>query len=328
MEAKLDKFIKNNEKSMEELTNVCNSNNQSLVKLTNSLKNLDGKVKGIEAKLGLTDQRITSSVNNFNAQIGALNTKVVKVETSAQFISTKYDDLKLKCDHNAIQITTLKESVDNLSNDLENEKAGRNDDQQYFRSAFFLKLHGIPWQQGEESHRIVDNKKIPTGGPCNQRSLRLIGDIFERAGFEGFDCNQIDVCHRTSSYYFSPIVVLFSKKADRENVFRQKKKLASIIEVQYDELNMTIDHAKLSEWREQQSAKIRAKDWTNEYPRFTIREHLTNQNNEILKAALPIARGKQYKHPGYLSKGRIHVRKSDSSDPIQIASLKDLDKII
>ena len=328
MEGKFDKFLEENKNPMLKLTKLCSANNETLKSVSASLQTLDTKVKSFEQKLSSIDGRLTQTTNKTNAQIGQLTTKVNECEKSTTFLSTKYDDLKKKCDDNTVQIHALKQNTDNLHNELANEKIGRNDDQQYFRSAFYLKIHGIPWQEGEQSHRIVDDKKVRNGGPCNQRSLRAICDLFDNVGIENFDSHQVDCCHRTSAYYLSPIIVMFQRKADRENVFHQKNKLARISDLDYDTIGLTMDDAKLKTWRDEQAVKIPTKDWSNEYPRMVIREHLTSHNNDLLKAVLPVARAKQYKHPGYLSKGRIHVRKTDSAEPIQIVSSKDLDKIV
>ena len=72
-----------------------------------------------------------------------------------------------------------------------------------------LELSGIPRQDDENAIDLV-NKTAVVAGKCN------------------FDVNQIDIAHRVSEKGAAPIIVLFNRKADRANFYRQKKKLFKV----------------------------------------------------------------------------------------------------
>lgn len=329
MEEKLDAFILKSETSYKEIKNICADNQKTLRQLDQKVTKLDGKVTAVEKKHHLLETRVNNFENSTKASFAGITKRINDAETSCKFVGDKYDDIKLKVDNNAIGIQALKDELDETKNDLKNEKINRNDDAQHFRSSFYLKFHGIPWQEGEESFKIQpDNSKVRTGGACNMKSLHLIYELVTTAGIENFSAEQVDACHRTSQYYLAPIIVLFSRKRDRENLFRQRSKLGNLNVLSYDELKLQCDEVKLRAWREQQEKNVPNKDWSAELPRINIREYLTSANSSLLNAVMPVARAKQYKHPGYLLGRRIHVRKTDTSAPIEILVPSDIAKIV
>ena len=83
----------------------------------------------------------------------------------------------------------------------------------------------------------------------------------------------------------------------------------------------------LTNWRDEKTKYQPRKDWTNEYPRLNVVEHLTNMNNELLKAASIKARALQYKFPGYVLNGEVRVKRTENSHHISINSNSDLVKI-
>ena len=48
------------------------------------------------------------------------------------------------------------------------------------------------------------------------------------ADIEGYEPGQVDVAHWISRKKTAPIIALFHKKSDRQNFYRQKKKLYSL----------------------------------------------------------------------------------------------------
>ena len=48
------------------------------------------------------------------------------------------------------------------------------------------------------------------------------------AGICNFDVSQIDIAHRVSEKGTAPIIVLFNRKADRTNFYRQKNNLFKV----------------------------------------------------------------------------------------------------
>ncbi len=333
MEAKLDQFIKDSAAHQANIKLLMTDTNKTLFTLNSEVKQLRTDVGKLDKKFQNLETKVTTVERNLNGHIEGLKNRVVGVEKSADFISKKFDEFKVTVDNTKVDSLALKQRVDHLQNELDLEKQGRNQDQQYFRSSFFVKIHGIPMQKGEEDsagsgenieESTTRTTRISTSAN-NAVSSTVLREIFTSAGITGFAEEQVDVCHRTSKYYLAPIIILFDRKQDRENLFRQRHKLQqlNILEVHLD-----YDEDKIEEWRVEQKKKIPTIEWGEQYPKIIIREHLSHMNNELLKAVLPVARSKNYRFPGYLTKGNIHVRKSETSKPIAIRTKADIDKIV
>ena len=62
--------------------------------------------------------------------------------------------------------------------------------------------------------------------------MKMLIDLVNKtavvAGICNFDVSQIDIAHRVSEEGTAPIIVLFNRKADRTNFYRQKKKLFKV----------------------------------------------------------------------------------------------------
>ncbi len=324
MDEKLTKFMEDSLTFQTNIKQLVTDTNKTIFELSQDVASLDKKFNKM-------DGRITNLEHNLTGQIATLKKRVSDVEISAEFTSKKFDEFKIVVDNNKIEHLTLKQQLDHVQNDLENEKHARNIDQQYFRSSFFLKVHGVPMQKGEEDSigsaegAEDEGKKGRSTSANNQVSLTIIREIFAHADIKDFSEQQVDVCHRTGKYLFSPIIVLFSKKQDRENLFRQRHKLNNL---KLDELHLDYNGDAVHEWRGEQKQKIPTVEWNDKLPKIIIREHLTTTNNSLLKIVLPVARQKNYRFPGYLSKGTIHVRKTDTSKPIQIRCNEDVQKIV
>ncbi len=318
----IEKFMISANESNLELMKICKENKETLKAVTLKITKVEQSVTSVANKLKGLETRVNTIDTNNNAQIRLLNQRLDEAEKSSKFVSEKYDEFKTS---NSVQIETLKQTVDKVSTDLRNEQIGRNDDSQYFRSAFYVKIHGIPWQKGEESFTVNENEvKVRKPGASNLKSMQIIHELATAAGVEKFSVAQVDVCHRTSNYHFAPIIIMFSKKSDRENLYRQRHKLGEIDFNAWN--NLIYDEQKLTEWRQQQLRNYSTKDWSEEYPRIVLRDYLTSTNTAILKEVIPVARAKHYKHCGYLSGGRIHVRKTDTSVPIEICTKEDITK--
>ena len=135
---------------------------------------------------------------------------------SCDFISDKYEDLKdsvkLLEDANKLQVTTnkdhadecvlLKKAIDDLKNELEQEKRNNNDQHQYYRTCFHLKLCGVPLQPGED-------EQLDT--PSNHHTVQAIKDICTAADINLIE-GSIDVTHRLGQESHSPIIIRFATR--------------------------------------------------------------------------------------------------------------------
>ena len=99
---------------------------------------------------------------------------------------------------------------------MNQEKTGRSEQDQYFRSSFFVKIAGIAIQEGEEK-KSVD--------ASNLKTMEVLQKLVDECGMQGYHALQVDVCHRVGHDVFSPIIVKFKGKNDRARFFKQRDKL-------------------------------------------------------------------------------------------------------
>ena len=313
MEEKLEQFMKDQSQFSKHLEELCTDTN-------NNINNLSRRFSTLENKVSNLDQRIDT-----------FEKELVDCKNSASFLSDKYDDHQKKLDEQQRQIVNLSSEnedlkiiLDNINNELEAEKSNRNKDSQYHRSSINVKILGIPVQPGEEGYVIVDGKKVKSSSSDNHKTREVIRILADAAEINDFNTNQVDVCHRIGNYSYCPIIIRFTRKQDRENFFRQRGRFKNI---DISEVAIATTMKELTNWRDEKTKYQPRKDWTNEYPRLNVVEHLTNMNNELLKAASIKARALQYKFPGYVLNGEVRVKRTENSHHISINSNSDLVKI-
>ena len=61
-----------------------------------------------------------------------------------------------------------------------------------------------------------------------ENCLEIINKVGRMADMEDNEFGQADIAHRTSKKKTSPIIILSYKKSDRQNFYKQKKKLYSL----------------------------------------------------------------------------------------------------
>ena len=319
MEGKFDLFLATYKMNCEKIEKLVEDTKKSINDLSISVTKLDTKVTGLDTKIQNVDLKFSAKNQEYDKKIG-------EMVTSYNFLNAKYEGLKGLEN----RLTTLQkenslqqQSIDNLQNELKNETANRNAESQYMRSVFHLKLHGLPLQKGEENFIMRDNTKVPTNSSRNEKTHNIIKYVIELAHFD-FDVGSIDVCHRTSSYYFSPIIIRFSNKHQRERFFNQRHKLRSLDVM---DLDLDYDDEKVAQWRNERAAQNKSKDWSGEFPYINVHEHLTAMNSELLKETQKAGRAKGYKYPGYFSKGTVQERMSDTTRAVIIRTHADLGNI-
>ena len=77
---------------------------------------------------------------------------------------------------------------------------------QYNRSSYMMELSVIPFKKSKNC-LLISNK---------------VGRMTHK---EDYEPGQVDVAHRTSKKKTAPITILFHKKSDRQNFYKQKVKL-------------------------------------------------------------------------------------------------------
>ena len=175
-------------------------------------------------------------------------------------------------------------------NQIEIKKLG-----QYNRSSFMLGLSGIS-RQGDENAIDLVNKTAVVAGICS------------------FDVSQIDIAHRVSEKGAAPIIILFNRKADRTNFYRQKKKLFKVQANHIVKPNNE-DHS-------DSEASLPGLERENSY--IYMSESLTSMNRMLLREARKESKRLKFEFPGYTVNGQVQVKKSKNSECIPINSKQNL----
>ena len=104
--------------------------------------------------------------------------------------------------------------MDDLRNDLEQEKIGRNYSDQYHRTSINIKLCGVPAKPGEDVRGDTASNPVTLDVVrtiCRQLDVHLPNDA-------------VDVVHRLGDGSTAPIIIRFASKSACTNFVRQKGK--------------------------------------------------------------------------------------------------------
>ena len=165
----------------------------------------------------------------------------------------------------------------------------------FISASFMVEFSGIP--QSKSKH---DGKKIV--------------EMIARLGkFKGFNPDMIDMAHFVSEKENAPLIVTFTRKADRQQFYKQKSLLKNI------HINQLITD---DETYQQGDAEVRA---PNTY--IYLNESLTKMNRDLIIKCKKQSKLLNYKYQGYTVKGQVRVKKTDNSEFIPIMCEDDLHKI-
>ena len=173
----------------------------------------------------LLHKKLNKLEENLKKDINEIRKTVNDVERSQTFITAEYDKQKRKIqdlinDNKNIHLENqrLKQEIDTMNNKQEENEINLNKLAQYHRSSFMLEISGIPRRKQEDA-------------------IKLVEKVVQKAKIKDFHREQIDLAHRTSASSTAPIIILFNKKLDRNNFFKQKKQLFSVNAEQIVEKN-------------------------------------------------------------------------------------------
>ena len=275
--------------------------------------------------------RIESSVDNHGKRI-------LDIEKSIEFHANIVEDQKAEinklkktfADQNT-EVLNLKIELDSCLNQIKQERIERNKQDQYFRSSFFVQLYGIALQPGEEKA----GKEA-----SNKHTLEVVRKVASHCHFEGFDTNQIDVCHRVSKNSFSPIIIKFKNKNDRARFYKQRTALKDMktgdfgFHLSNEQATMlrsgntsSFGRGGLHSTRGRQAQSQSANSPEPRIPYVSIFENLTKMNADLLKEARIAATHANFKYKGYSVNGEIRVKLSDGATHIAINDKSDIQKI-
>ena len=155
-----------------------------------------------------TNEKLKILTELINEKLKITDSKKEDLEASMKFMSEKFEEQKseltdIRKFNNCLEENALLNSaIKNVRLDLQTIKEKANENAQYIRSSFMLKLSNI----------LVLGK--------NENSVEIVCKVGEFAEIDDFHRNQIDVTHRISKTKISSIIVLFHKKNSKVHVKR------------------------------------------------------------------------------------------------------------
>ena len=111
------------------------------------------KLSSIELVLGDHTEKLTNiqlAVDDHGKRIGELEKSMEHHSSAVDDPQKEIETLKKALVDQRKDFQLLKTAADNTQNELKQEKLERNRQDQYFRSSFFVQLHGVALQPGED----------------------------------------------------------------------------------------------------------------------------------------------------------------------------------
>ena len=225
-----------------------------------------------------------------------LEEKLAPLIQSIEFMSGKFDELKIKTSELEESSKILRKENEhlqqefaNLKNELKQQAIVIDNQEQYSRREC-LEIRGTPVTPNENTSEIV------------QKIGKLINVEISKADISISHRIPGRVQRRGENMSTPPaIITKFTSRETRDSLYRARNKLK----------NHTTTDLGLG------------REATNP---IYISESLTQRNKEIFKMALKFKKERRYRYI-WTSAGRIFIRKDDNSPPKQISSLDDLKKL-
>ena len=306
------------------------------------IDSIEEKIVGISSQITGFDTRLTTlegRTSSLEKQYAELNPKVEKVgelEKSVQFLSAKYEEMKKSHDATTKNYTDLQRNVnmataeslmlkgmvEDLKNNLEQEKRGRNNVEQYWRTCLNLKLCNVPIQPGEEV-------KTPT--PTNPVTRAVIDRVCAAAQIN-LPPGAIDVCHRLGDDTVSPIIIRFTGKGARYHFHNQRKKLKNI-----SSLDVNFEGLPQIQQKPDRNGRTRRGGRGQQQRKPTVipaegvqmytQDHLTKYSKSLLKATKTALEGK-FQFPAYVMDGEVRCKIKEDNDYDVIGCGSDLRRVM
>ena len=109
-----------------------------------------------------------------------------------------------------------------------------------------------------------------------------------------------DVAHRTSKRQNTPIIMLFNKKSDRTNFFKQRKEFHNLRAHQFQSSQLVDEEVTLPDIDNE-----RGEETSNSKMLIVLNESLTPTNRRLLKEAKKVSKQHNYKYKGYTVNGEV-----------------------
>ena len=138
------------------------------------------------------------------------------------------------------------------------------------------------------------------------------------AGICNFDASQIDIAHRVSKKGTAPIIVLFNRKADRTDFYKEKNKLFKV----------RANHIVKPNNDNHSDSEVSLPGLEQENSYIYMNKSVTSMKRMLLREVRSESKGLKHEFPGYTVNGQVQVKNSKSSEYIPIHRKQDLVNII
>ena len=306
-------------------------------KIDETVSSIDERLSKIEHDTQTLSDRLTQEINKrveLEQSVAGAKSSAEKVEESCNFLSDKYDKLleedatrKLEVTKNTTDISNLqaenvrlKQSIDGLKNEIEQNKIAQNREQQYHRTSLNIKLCGVPTQDGEDESKE---------GPSNPVTRDVI-DLVCRTASITMKKDAIDVCHRLGRQGQGPIIIRFSTKSARCDFARQSAlKLTGLTSAHLDFTKMKtrgVPAATPATTRSRTSNETTIVQPPDaEASNIYVQEHLTKYNKDLLTETRDILKD-THQYYGYVKNGEIRVKVAEHDKYTVISCKGDIQK--
>ena len=314
--------------SIDDKLNLLLTQMNKIDKIDETVSSIDGRLSKIEKDTKSLSDRLTNEVNK-RVELGQKVTDtantVGSIEESCSFLSDKYENLlkadearKLEVNQNTTAISMLeaenvklKKSIDDLRNEVTQNKIAHNKEQQYHRTSLNIKLCGVPTQEGEEESK---------DGPSNPVTREVIDLVCKTASIT-MKKDTIDVCHRLGRQGQGPIIIRFATKNARCDFVRQgiqKLKEIDSADLDFSKLKTrgtvpvrtaATTRSKSNDSSSHNLEEVATSPATHRN-RIYLQEHLTKFSKDLLtdtRAALQ----NTHQYYGYVKNGEIRVKISE-----------------
>lgn len=284
-----------------------------LLARTEHISSINKTVTNIETRLDNLENYLKSEIKRVDDRIDAIEKSQTFISKEHEKQTTVSNNIITKNSDLTKQNEELKKQLDSIVHDLEQEKAGRNEENQYHRASLNAKIVGIPYQKGEEVRAETSNST----------TTDVIKKLANVANIE-FDINDIDVCHRVSKVRYSPIIIRFKSKTAKCSFFKQRYSLRDKAIEDFD----FYGEKELYPDKDGRKKKSETKK-----PYIQILEHLTAMNGSLLaetRSYLAENADVEWAYPGYVGPGgQIRAKKEQSQEkPYIIRCKSDIYKLV
>ena len=222
-----------------------------------------------------TNEKLKIPTELINKKLKITDSKKEDLEASMKFMSEKFEEQKSELtdirklnNHLKEENALLNSAIKNVRIELATVKEKENENAQYIRSSFMLKLSNI----------LVLGK--------NENSVEIVCKVGELAEIDDFHRNQIDVTHRTSKTKISSIIVLFHKKNSKGHVKRvsmEDDNACQIVNGEPDVKSYIYINESLTKWNRELVRKAKERERQRDRQRKRQRQRELKRNNIYIK---------------------------------------------